>query len=85
MLYDVLQPYRSADVGPFQTGEQVELTGALAAWVERDAPGTLRVAVAPEPERAIAAAPHDRQQRKRQDRGGGGVIDKTVWQAVKGE
>lgn len=73
--YEVQWRYRSADYGPWEPGETVELPADEADWVNRDSPGVLR---APSPqeesqpeveERAVEEPPKDRQVKRGKKRG----------------
>jgi hypothetical protein len=76
--YTVGQSYSSwrdgDQYGPWEAGTEIELDDADAAWVERDAPGTLTPVVAqPDPEKKPArskAAAANRQHRGGTNRSG---------------
>lgn len=82
--YTFTQTYRSS-YGAGSKGESVELSEQQAADINRDAPGTLEPADAPET-RAVDTPPADRmvkQARTRGDRGNEQPIDKATYKAVK--
>lgn len=56
-----------SNLGTFAEGTEVEVDEHLAAWINRDSPGTL--VLAPKKERALEAPPQDRQHRGSRKRG----------------
>ena len=60
MRYVLQWYYASEGVGPYEAGAVVDLADTMAAWINRDSPGTL---VAEKPERAYTQPAHDRMVR----------------------
>jgi hypothetical protein len=68
--YRVRKAYRAGNLGPWQPGDVVTLDEVVAAWVERDSPGTLEPVEKVAEERALERPPADRMVRGRQKRSG---------------
>lgn len=84
MRYQVQHRYQGGGLGPWAPGQEVDLDPPVAAWVNRDSPGTL--AEVEQPPDPAWKPERDRMVKRAASRGQGGPqskIGKDTFKAVK--